>query len=164
MKKIGIQNLLVLFLTFISAVSYTSCKEPIDYDDEKRYQEQLVSYFVNNTDDEYEIDSSNVEDYVMIKRIVETGNEKIFTNNVVEVQFVGRLLEDEYPIFESRTIQITHRDGHQLAGWDIALEKMAEGDSAVVVIPPDLAYGSAKISSVPIYAYLLYEFKILNVK
>ena len=54
--------------------------------------------------------------------------------------------------------------GQVIKGWDIGISLLNEGEEAVLIIPPDLAYGSAGAGGViPPNSSLIFEVKLLKI-
>jgi FKBP-type peptidyl-prolyl cis-trans isomerase FkpA len=51
-----------------------------------------------------------------------------------------------------------------IAGWDLGLVNMKVGGIRKLVVPPSLAYGSVRNSSIPPYSTLVFEVELLEVK
>lgn len=88
--------------------------------------------------------------------------------NTVSVYYVGRLLDgktfdqraEPQPPFEFRL----GRD-MVIQGWDQILQKMKKGDKWLVIIPPELAYGSrGSAPSIPRNATLVFVISLLSFK
>jgi peptidyl-prolyl cis-trans isomerase A (cyclophilin A) len=85
----------------------------------------------------------------------------------VEVHYKGMLLDNT--VFDSsysrnEPIAFQIGVGQVIKGWDIGISLLSEGEEAVFVIPPDLAYGSAGAGGViPPNSILIFEVKLLNV-
>ena len=52
--------------------------------------------------------------------------------------------------------------GQVIPGWDQGLAGLEVGGTRRLVIPPNLAYGGTRITSIPPYATLVYEVTLLN--
>lgn len=92
---------------------------------------------------------------------------KADSGDVVSMHYIGKLENDS--IFGSsyqRNQPFQFRTGKNqvIKGWDIAAQNMREGDSALLVIPPDLAYGNEQRGPIPASATLRFMVKLVNVK
>lgn len=70
----------------------------------------------------------------------------------VTVHYVGKLLNDT--VFDSSykrgtPFSFNLGEGRVIKGWDEAIALLHEGDSALLVIPPHLAYGDRAIGNIP---------------
>ena len=54
--------------------------------------------------------------------------------------------------------------GRVIAGWDQGVAGMREGGIRRLVIPPSLAYGDSRNSSIPPSSTLVFEIELLNVQ
>ena len=85
----------------------------------------------------------------------------------VEVHYKGMLLNNT--IFDSsydrnKPIVFQIGVGQVIKGWDIGISLLNEGEEAVLIIPPDLAYGSAGAGNViPPNSSLIFEVKLLKI-
>lgn len=182
MKKL-FQILIVIF-----AINFLvfSCKAPIDYEERKEIERKFLDDFLINEEDDYDISSTDLINGVYLKEVEEITEEEVSevdgeepTDNTtteveeerpslednVEIQYIGRVINGkDNPIFEEAEIVYQHGSGYVIKGLFIAVSLMAEGDSAIVVVPTDLGYGSAKQGKIPVYSNLLYELKLLNVE
>ena len=54
--------------------------------------------------------------------------------------------------------------GEIIEGWDKVVQTMQKGEKRLVIIPPELAYGSSGISGViPADAYLVFEMELTSI-
>jgi peptidylprolyl isomerase len=70
----------------------------------------------------------------------------------VTVHYVGKLLNDT--VFDSSykrgtPFSFNLGEGRVIKGWDEGIALLHEGDSALLVIPPDLGYGNRAIGNIP---------------
>ncbi len=70
----------------------------------------------------------------------------------VFVHYVGKLMNDT--IFDSsykrgEPFSFNLGEGRVIKGWDEGIALLQEGDSALLIIPPDLGYGNRAIGSIP---------------
>jgi FKBP-type peptidyl-prolyl cis-trans isomerase len=86
----------------------------------------------------------------------------------VEVLYVGRLLNGT--VFDQtvdREHPFTFRVGRQMVidGWDQILPLMKRGEKRLVIIPPELAYGTrGEPPKIPRNATLVFEIELLDIK
>lgn len=89
------------------------------------------------------------------------------SGDVVAMHYIGKLENDS--IFGSsyqRNQPFQFRTGKNqvIKGWEIAVKNMHEGDSALLVIPPDLAYGDEPRGPIPASSTLRFMVKLIDVK
>jgi peptidylprolyl isomerase len=53
--------------------------------------------------------------------------------------------------------------GQVIKGWDIAMALLNEGDEAILIIPPDLAYGDQPMGDIPANSTLLFNVSIVDI-
>lgn len=86
----------------------------------------------------------------------------------VSVNYTGSLLNGQ--VFDSsysrkKPIEFVAGAGRVIPGWDETVLLMAEGEKRVVIIPPELAYGSSGAGGViPPNAYLVFEMELVEIK
>ena len=87
--------------------------------------------------------------------------------DIVAVHYTGTL--EDGTVFDSsrnrgEPLRFPLGMGRVIAGWDEGIALMAEGGQAVLVIPPDLAYGSAGAGGViPPNATLIFDVELVEV-
>jgi FKBP-type peptidyl-prolyl cis-trans isomerase len=54
--------------------------------------------------------------------------------------------------------------GQVIKGWDQGIVGMQVGGLRQLIIPPSLAYGSTRYSSIPPYSTLVFEIELLDVQ
>lgn len=99
--------------------------------------------------------------------IVGTGAEAT-TGSTVSVQYTG-WLENGAQFDSSKTrgqpFSFTLGQGRVIAGWEEGVVGMREGGTRILLIPPDLGYGSAGIpGTIPGNATLRFEVELLDVQ
>ncbi len=86
----------------------------------------------------------------------------------IDVLYVGKLLHGEiFDQTEDRDHPFTFRVGRQMVidGWDQILPMMKLGEKRLVIIPPELAYGSrGQPPKIPRDATLVFEIELLDIK
>lgn len=93
------------------------------------------------------------------------GNLSPMWTSTVQVKYKGRLYNDV--AFDSSYTAVdslfTCAPGDVIAGWGLALQNMHVGDSARVIIPWQLAYGSTSTGTIPAYSALQFDIKLVNI-
>jgi FKBP-type peptidyl-prolyl cis-trans isomerase len=88
--------------------------------------------------------------------------------DIVSVLFVGTLLHGkvfEKDLDENHPYPFRLGRGEVIHGWDQIIEKMKPGAEWMVIIPPELAYGSrGKAPSIPPQSSLVFTIKLVRVE
>jgi FKBP-type peptidyl-prolyl cis-trans isomerase FkpA len=101
--------------------------------------------------------------------VVGTGSSAA-VNNFLTVSYTGWLYDTSRPeakgmqFDSSASYQFRLGTGAVIRGWDIGLIGMRVGGQRRLVIPPDLAYGSAGRAPIPPNATLVFDITLLNVQ
>jgi peptidylprolyl isomerase len=88
--------------------------------------------------------------------------------DTVSVHYTGML--DDGTVFDSsrtrgQPIQFVLGRGQVIAGWDEGIALLKEGGSARLIVPPDLAYGSAGYpGAIPPNATLTFDVELVSVQ
>ncbi len=97
-----------------------------------------------------------------------TGSgQKAKPGNIVSVLYTGRLTNGE--TFDQQLDKdkpLTFRLGRNqvIQGWDQILQLMSPGDKWIVIIPPELAYGSRGTNRIPRDSTLVFIMELIGVK
>jgi len=95
-----------------------------------------------------------------------TGTEKPVMGSKVTTHYTGKFLDGN--VFDSsvqRGKPLDFSVGQVIAGWNEALMDMTKGEKRTLIIPPELAYGSAGAGGViPPYAFLVFEVELIDFK
>lgn len=110
--------------------------------------------------------------YVVIRK--GTGKKPV-KGSSVKVSFIGKLqngrvFENTYDL--GTTFKFTIENNEVIKGWDEGFQLMSEGEKAVLIIPPHLAYGKKGLKDpddetqylIPPDSTLIYEVELLKVK
>lgn len=86
---------------------------------------------------------------------------------VVTVHYVGSLTDGV--VFDSsrdlgEPFRFIFGAGQVIEGWDKGLEGMKVGGQRILIIPPELAYGSDGIGPIPGDATLIFEVELLGIE
>jgi FKBP-type peptidyl-prolyl cis-trans isomerase len=88
--------------------------------------------------------------------------------DTVSVLYVGQLLNGKvFDQYLDREQPFTFRVAREqvIEGWDQVLQLMKRGEKRLVIIPPELAYGSrGQLPKVPRNATLVFEIELLDFK
>jgi peptidylprolyl isomerase len=99
--------------------------------------------------------------------IVKKGNgDKPLINDMVKVHYT-LMLEDSTLIDSSydrgEPVSFKLGAGHVIKGWDIGMAFLAEGDDAILRIPPHLAYGDKPMGNIPSNSMLIFNVRIVDI-
>ncbi len=101
-------------------------------------------------------------------KILEHGKGKqAAAGSIVSVHYTGKFLNDT--VFDSsykrgKPIQFTLGQGQVIKGWDEGIALLHVGDKAEFLIPPELAYGSRQMGTIPANSTLKFEVELMAVK
>lgn len=87
--------------------------------------------------------------------------------DTVEVHYVGTLQNGtQFDSSRSRgeTFSFTVGEGRVIAGWEQGLIGMKVGGERVLVIPPELGYGSTPIGPIPANSTLIFMIELISIK
>jgi len=85
----------------------------------------------------------------------------------ISVHYVGKLadgtiFDDSYS--RSQPISFNLGEGRVIKGWDEGLQYLHLGDSALFVIPADIAYGARAVGKIPANSTLYFTVKVVALK
>ena len=105
---------------------------------------------------------------LVIEDVTAGTGEEALVGDLLEVKYVGALLDDgsEFDASWNRgqTFFIPIGVGAVIPGWDQGLVGMREGGRRLLIIPPELAYGSAGAgSAIPPNAALIFVVDLISV-
>ncbi len=108
----------------------------------------------------------NLKKLVIDDILVGTGDE-VEVGDTVAVHYVGTLQDgQEFDNSKKRgePFSFTVGEGMVIKGWEDGLVGMKVGGQRILVIPPDLAYGSQGIGPIPPNSTLVFSIELLEVK
>lgn len=145
--------LLVVVTSFCASVGYAQR--------EKLPPEDLE--FVEKTWPEAKKTSTGIR-YLVLR---EGEGEPAKPGDKVSVLYVGRLLNGK--VFDqadaSRPFVVRVRRGEVIEGWDQILQFMRKGEKRLVIIPPEMAYGTrGQPPHIPRMATLVFEMEIHEIE
>ncbi|MEJ2215024.1 MAG: FKBP-type peptidyl-prolyl cis-trans isomerase [Gemmatimonadota bacterium] len=107
-------------------------------------------------------------DGLYYKDIKEGTGEEVEAGDVAVVHYVGYLPNGK--VFDKNTEPDTAYTfemgiGRVIRGWDLGVQGMKKGGERLLVIPPDLAYGSKGADdAIPPNTTLVFDIKLVNVR
>ncbi|MDE6048574.1 MAG: FKBP-type peptidyl-prolyl cis-trans isomerase [Paramuribaculum sp.] len=177
MKKIFF--LAIIFISTIVAVS--SCSDDSTWDTYKEWRETNEQFYQNqkllkNSDGtQYYTElqpnwfpNSGVLIHYFNDRALTEGNLVPLVSSTVDVKYKGWLCNDV--AFDSSYTATADGDSifrtmpsQTIVGWQVALTNMAVGDSARVVIPWSLAYGTQSTGAILPFSSLVFDIKLVDI-
>jgi len=102
--------------------------------------------------------------YVILKP-GKAGDPSPVPGNMVDVAYKGELLNGT--VFdqadEKQPLHIRIGRGNLIEGWDEALQKMHRGEKWLLIVPPELGYGTrGRPPSIPRSSTLVFEMELLD--
>lgn len=111
-------------------------------------------------------DQNGVRDLI-INEVARGTGAAVTEGDTVSVHYVGSLPNGER--FDSshdrgEPFTFTVGAGRVIAGWEQGLLGMREGGTRILVVPPELGYGSQRFGSIPANATLVFAVELLAVE
>ncbi len=85
----------------------------------------------------------------------------------VKVHYTGKLLDGtkfDSSVDRGEPIEFQVGRGQVIPGWDQALQHMKKGEKRVLIIPPELGYGSNGIGPIPPDSWLVFDVELVDFK
>jgi cyclophilin family peptidyl-prolyl cis-trans isomerase len=113
-------------------------------------------------------DLTRTESGLYFKILTNGKGSKPKTGDTIQAHYIGRLANGtEFDNSRNRGQPLTFPVGVNkvIKGWDEALLDMKEGETRMLLIPPDLAYGSRGAGNViPPNSFLIFEVELIKVE
>ncbi len=116
--------------------------------------------------------NTQVKELVITNPVVGTGTEAAAGDTLI-VLYTGWLYDASKPDNKGKQFDANQTGaglpfplgiGHVIVGWDQGLVGMKVGGTRILAIPYNLGYGERGAPSIPAYAGLLFEVKLIGVK
>jgi len=103
----------------------------------------------------------------LMYQVVKEGNgeAKPQPGNTVKAHYTGTLLDGrkfDSSLDRGEPISFPVGTGRVIKGWDEALLDMKKGEKRILIIPPQLAYGSRGVGPIPPNSTLVFEVELLD--
>ena len=110
--------------------------------------------------------SQGATDGLVIDDVKRGSGKKVAESDRVEVHYIGALKDGT--VFDSsrdrdRPFSFTVGEGRVIRGWEMGVLGMKEGGVRMVVIPPELGYGSRSQGPIPPDSTLIFEIELLSI-
>lgn len=96
------------------------------------------------------------------------ASDNIKVTNKVTLEYEGRLLKTNKVFDSSFTkegpFEFVLKDNNLIWGWELGVQYLSEGDSAMLVIPSKLGYGQNTQGSIPANSPLIFRLKVEKVE
>jgi FKBP-type peptidyl-prolyl cis-trans isomerase len=104
---------------------------------------------------------------LVIDDIVIGTGEEVKEGDTVSVHYIGTLPDGtEFDNSNKRgePFEFTVGEGRVIKGWEDGLVGMKVGGQRILVIPPELAYGSQAMGPIPANSTLVFAIELLEIK
>ncbi len=93
-------------------------------------------------------------------RVKDSNGVSVRNGQKVTVNYIGEFLSGE--VFDKGTFSFFLGAGQVIQGFDEGILKMKVGESAILILPSDIAYGSQKTQSIPKNSPLVFRIEVLS--
>ena len=104
--------------------------------------------------------------YIVLKK-AEKDSPSPTAGSMVKVLYKGMLLDGtvfDQGLDRAHALDTRVGRGELIEGWDEALQKMHKGEKWLLIVPPEMAYGSkGKPPGIPRNATLVFEMELLDI-
>jgi len=145
------------FTSYLTSVAYTKVREMMN----KGKEEEVAAARAKEL-----TESPDFAKYVQMETVT-PGNGTTFPKPgaTIAVHYVGTLL-DGTKFDSSRDrgspLRFPIATGRVIKGWDAAVLKMSQGETARITIQPEWAYGARAVGSIPPNSTLVFEVELLQ--
>lgn len=181
------KKLLLYISSFLALMSFAAVSVSCN-DDDKNTWEDYENWRNANTafyeEQKFAVDKDGNPEFVTVvapwnpgaevlikylnDRSLTEGNLVPLLTSTVDVKYRGMLVNNV--AFDSSYLRTSPADSifqtvlsKTIEGWWIALSSMRVGDSARVIIPYNVGYGSSITGSIPPFSTLIFDVKLVNI-
>ena len=104
---------------------------------------------------------------MVIDDVIIGDSEPAAIGDTVTVDYIGTLQNGQQfdnSYVKGKPFTFTLGEGAVIAGWEQGIVGMQTGGERILVIPPDLAYGSRNIGPIPANATLVFAVKLVSIQ
>lgn len=120
------------------------------------------------TQEAYLLDGATISDSGLQFLEIEAGTGRTpKAGDLVTMNFIGTLpdgTEFANSFTQGRTVQVVYGKNQLLPGWEEGLAQMKAGGSAMIVVPPDLAFGDQGYGIIPANSQIILEVDLITVE
>lgn len=103
---------------------------------------------------------------LIIDDVIIGDGDGVFSGSTVTVHYIGTLQNGQQfdnSYLKGSPFSFTIGEGKVIKGWEQGVVGMREGGQRILVIPPELAYGSDGFGPIPSNATLVFAIELLSV-
>lgn len=159
MKRIGIVS-----IVFIISLILSGCflkNEPANLEETTISGNGEIEITDDNQTNETKGDQLKIEDI----KIGDGTEAKV--GDIISVNYTGTLTDGtkfDSSYDRNQPFEFNLGTNQVIKGWDIGVIGMKVGGKRKLTIPPDLAYGSRAVDSIPANSTLIFEIELLEIK
>jgi FKBP-type peptidyl-prolyl cis-trans isomerase len=130
-------------------------------------KELVGNMFNSNTQDQQMQNQQQPQGQVQIKDVTEGTGDVALPGKEVTVNYIGVFSDGtKFDSSYDRNQPFTFKlgAGQVIKGWDIGVEGMKVGGKRILIIPPELGYGSQAYQTIPANSTLIFQVELLGVK
>lgn len=146
-----------LLLIVGMGVSFSSCGDDYDFEEQKIIDEQIIQEYIVNNGLTTETTGSGLH-YIIID---EGDGQHPNATSVVSVQYTGTLTDGS--LFDSsRGNVVTFGLNMVIPGWTEGIPLLGRGGMGKLIIPSHLGYGPNAVGSIPSSSVLIFDVELVD--
>jgi len=107
------------------------------------------------------------DDKTGIFKVIKTEGtgDKPTAGTSISVHYIGTMIDGT--LFDSsrdrgKAMEFTVGIGQVIPGWDASIMDMKKGERSIIIIPPEMGYGSRRNGPIPSYSWLVFDVELLD--